>query len=237
MDIKTFTISSGPRQIKGLLNLPSGSRKVPFIIACHGLFSSRETDKFKTIANLFPQHGIAVVLFDFGGCGESSGHIADSTASNRLQDLKSVVHYASTYPRLSDKIGLMGSSFGGFVSVLYASKYPINALSLWATPYNLREIKKNLSRQDLEKINEERFFTDADCYDIPSLLTSISTVQVIQCADDEIVPASHPGEIYNRVCDPKELLLIPDGDHSISNPDDRDKALQSCLNWFCHYLQ
>lgn len=237
MDVDTFSVSAGPRRINGRIFLPSRRRKSPFVIACHGLLSNMTGDKFQAIARRFPQHGIGVVLFDFGGCGESSGSLAESTATNRLQDLTSVVNHAKTHPCLLPDMGIMGSSFGGFVSILYASRYPAPPLSLWATPCNLRDIKGNLPSQDLDRLNEPAFFHDAGRYEMEKCLKSLSTVQVIQCAADEIVPASHPEKIYTAVCDPKEFLIIPGADHAITDKRLREQALVSCLNWFRSHLK
>jgi len=111
-----FTLSLQDRTIKGTLHLP-GIKRPPFVITCHGLFSSMESDKFTAIAKTFTNAGMAAFRFDFSGCGKSSGKIADTTVSKRIEELKSVVCFAKTHPSLGKKFGIIGSSLGGFVSL------------------------------------------------------------------------------------------------------------------------
>jgi len=58
--------------------------------------------------------------FDFFGHGESAGEFADMTISETVDDVRSAVLFlkSSGY----DRMGLVGSSFGGFASILAAGQ-------------------------------------------------------------------------------------------------------------------
>ena len=65
-------IGKQQERISLVLHLPSESPSFCFI-ACHGMFSSKDSDKFIAIAERFTQEGIAVLRFDDRGVGKSGG--------------------------------------------------------------------------------------------------------------------------------------------------------------------
>jgi len=232
---ESFRLSVEERTISGILHLPSIA-KPPCVITAHGLFSSKDSDKFISIADYFTHNGLAVIRFDFGGCGESAGSIADTTVSRRRSELKAVVDFARQHPSLSPRLGLLGSSLGGYVSLLYAAQdRAVRALSVWATPYTLMELRHNIPEHELRRL-KQNFFVDAAQYHLESVLSEIATVQIIHGKSDTIVPYTHAQQLFSRVCQPKELHIIPEGDHSLTGPSDRKRAIEHSMRWFLTYL-
>ncbi len=224
-----FTLSLPDRTINGALHLP-GIKKPPFVITCHGLFSSMESDKFTAIAKTFTNAGIAAIRFDFSGCGKSSGKIADTTVSKRIEELKRVAGFAKAHPSLGKKFGIIGSSLGGFVSLFFAAEHPVDVMSVWATPYDLSEICKNIPESELSMLNQT-FFDDAEKYSLPSILSKINKLQILQGKKDLTVPWQHAQKIYAIANKPKNLLFFKEGDHSISEKHDRESAIRVSLDW------
>ena len=89
MNQEKFQIAVQDRVIDGVLHLCGNS--APAVITCHGLFSNKHSEKFVRIAETFSREGFAVVRFDFGGCEKTTGDIADTTVTSRLQALKAVM--------------------------------------------------------------------------------------------------------------------------------------------------
>ncbi len=233
MDEKFF-IDVEERKICGVLHLPEKS-KPACVITCHGLFSSKDSDKFTGIAERFTRESLAVIRFDFSGCGESSGHISDTTVSRRLQELEAVAAFAGNHQSLGRQQCLLGSSLGGYLSLLYALKHPGTILSLWATPYDLLEISENIPPSDLKQLKQE-FFIDARTYSLASILGAVSHIQLIQGQKDSIVPWRHAEEIFFRANEPKELVILPEGDHSLTGAFEREKAVSKSLAWFLQHI-
>jgi alpha-beta hydrolase superfamily lysophospholipase len=224
-----FKLNLPDRIIHGVLHLPN-SKNPPYVITCHGLFSTMESDKFTAIADVFTNAGIAAIRFDFSGCGKSSGNISDTTISRRIEELSKVVDFTKNHPALGEKFGIVGSSLGGFVSLFFAAEHPVEALSVWATPYNLAETCKNIPENDLKVLNQS-FFDDALKYKLSSILKKINNLQVIQGKKDLTVPWQHAEKIYKSAKHTKKLLFSPEGDHSISEKYDREKAVNESLKW------
>ncbi len=230
-----FTLQVAERRIAGIVHLPTEAATPPYIITCHGLFSSKESAKFTSIAEYYTKRGLAVVRFDFSGCGESSGDIADTTVTRRFEELEHVAAYAAQHPRLGEKYAILGSSLGGYLALLYAGTYRVQALSIWATPFVLPEIEPNIPREDLARL-KETFFRDARSYDLESILGTIHTVQILHGMYDEVVPWKHAEMIHERVNDPKNLELFSEGDHSLTGGTDRRRAIEASCAWCMQHL-
>ena len=232
--IVQFELTVEDRSIAGALHLPAGRQSTPWAVLCHGLFSSMASEKFMALAELLSLSGIAALRFDYSGCGKSTGTIADTTVTRRLQELGAVVNFADNHTALSQNCALMGSSLGGFVALLFAGGHSCRALSLWATPYDLTTIKDNIPSQDLQRLKPD-FFTDAAGYNLGAYQTD-TPMQIIHGTCDEIVPASHADRLYKKNNPRHQCVIIPNADHSISSPQHRKIALDACVKWFKQQL-
>ncbi len=201
---------------------------------CHGLFSSMASEKFTELAACLCRTGIAALRFDFSGCGASSGSIADTTVTRRLQELDAVVRFAESDHRLGRNSGLMGSSLGGFVALLYAEGRSCNALSVWAAPYELSIIRDNIPPEDLARLKPD-FFTDAARYH-PAAHRIRIPLQIIHGSRDEIVPVSHAEQLHAAARLISRPVIIEGADHTISDPRHRCIALSACCAWFQQHL-
>jgi len=222
------------RNICCMLHLPASARP-PFVITCHGLFSSKESEKFLSIAEIFTRQGIAVIRFDFGGCGESTGDFAATTVTRRLTELEAVAAFYRRHEKLGSAFGIMGSSLGGYLAVLCASRRHVSALSIWAAPYDLLALADNVPPGDLQRLRQD-FFDDARQYSLASVLGGVHTIQIIQGKRDDIVPWKHGEEIYSRAGEPKEIELLAEADHSITRKECRQRAFEKSLSWFSRHI-
>jgi len=226
---ETFTLTLPDRIIRGVLHFPE-NKNPGFVVTCHGLFSSMESEKFIALAKTFTDAGLAAVRFDFSGCGKSTGNISQTTVSKRIAELAAVVRFAENHPALGNRFGILGSSLGGFTALFYAAQHAVNALSVWATPYDLAEICCNIPDQDRNRL-DRTFFDDAAAYHLTKILGNISNIQIIQGKKDLIVPWQHAQKIYAAVNEPKELIFFNNADHSVSEQADREKALEKSREW------
>ena len=53
---------------------------------------------------------------------------------------------------------------------------------------------------------------------------------------DEQVPLSHAEVLYENANEPKNFQIIEDGDHRLTNPHHRRRAIELTLGWFKQYL-
>lgn len=95
----------------------------PFaVLWVHGFGSHRGGEKAEAVRAECARRGWTFAAFDFRGHAESSGEMADLTASRLIEDLEAVWAYLQTCG--VSRLGLVGSSMGGFASAWFAKRYP-----------------------------------------------------------------------------------------------------------------
>lgn len=227
---------SGNIKIFGVLSLASRERR-PCVIVSHGLFSNKDSLKFKEISEEFSREGLSVLRFDFMGCGESEGRIEDTTISIRLSNLDTIFEFVSNYPLIDkERLGLLGSSLGGYLSLLKAAgDERVKALVVWATPYSLVELRDKLSTSNEPPLKED-FYYELNRYSLESCLDKVSRCLVIHGSTDELVPLSHASKIYEKLKRPKSFKVISGADHRFLDDSLRAEARGYSLEWFKKYL-
>ena len=207
------------------------------VIACHGLFSDKESDKFTAIGERFAKENIIVLRFDFRGCGESDGKIEDTTITGRSEDLRAALSYVRTHkPSVSHTIGLLGSSMGGYISLLVASSdQVVKAVVAWATPFSFDGLRETIASSNSPQLKED-FYHDASSYDTGKFVPQVKNLMLLHGDRDDTVPPDHAKRLYQLASKPKQLEIIKGADHTFSNPKLREKAISYSLNWFKKYL-
>jgi dipeptidyl aminopeptidase/acylaminoacyl peptidase len=222
-------------KISGIMTIPDSGKKYPCVILSHGLISSKESSKYIVMSESLNHAGIASCRFDYHGCGESDGNIEETTLTTRVGNLNSITEYIISQGLIdSDKIGILGSSFGGSACIVKAaSDKRIKCVALWATPYRLD--KKDDGMISGIKFNES-IYTDFETYDLLSEAKKISCALVMHGEIDETVPCSEGKTIYKCLEKPKKLEIIKGADHIFSNLSHREKAIDISLNWFRRFF-
>ncbi len=113
---------SGGIRLAGSLVLPPGDRPAPAIIFVHG--SGPETrDASRFLAQFFVRRGVAALIYDKRGAGESAGDWRHASLGDLAGDVVAAVDCLKARPEIdARKIGLMGTSQGGWVAPLAATR-------------------------------------------------------------------------------------------------------------------
>ena len=86
-----------------------------------------------------------MVRFDFYGSGESEGEFSEATFTSEVEDLGSMLDYVSERPDVDHgRIGVLGLSMGGAVSIVRASRDPrIRFVCTWSAPGNFMLLSRH----------------------------------------------------------------------------------------------
>jgi uncharacterized protein len=230
-----FRLESRYNRISGIVHIPEGKGPFPCVILSHGLISSKESSKYISLAERFEEAGMIACRFDYHGCGESGGNIEETTLTIRTENLETVTDFMLHHPLVqTEKIGLMGSSFGGSTSLVKAAQDArIQCVSLWATPFRLGE-RDDGTLEDVEF--NESLYADFARYDLLAEASKVSCALVIHGHKDDVVPCEEGRAIYKQLKRPKKFELIKGGDHIFSVPAHREKAINFALNWFRRFF-
>lgn len=231
MELERVSFLSEGHKISGILHLPR--REHPAcVIASHGLLSSKDSEKYIALGHRMSEEGMAMLRFDFRGIGESEGSEEDNTISKKLVDLGSAIQFVRSHMGPKVKLGLVGSSLGGFLSLIQASKDPsIEALVIWATPLHLDDLETKEQKEDYP-LPPKAFFEDLPNHRLLPILPQVSNCLVIHGEEDELVPTEEAREIFRHLHLPKELLLIGGADHRLTQPEHRKRAIDLTIEWF-----
>src|SRR5688572_18374013 len=117
----SFTSSSG-KTLAGTLHHPLDELSRGTVILCHGMDSNRNSEKLVNLGRALAIRGILTLRFDFAYVGQSSEKFEDITYSGEVDDLRAACSFMRD--RYGGKIGVLGSSMGGTVALLFAADEP-----------------------------------------------------------------------------------------------------------------
>lgn len=226
----------------GVLSNPTGDTKAPIITMCHGLSTSKDGRTYTRLEEILNRKGLSTFRFDFFAHGESEGKFEDITVSEAVNDVHNAIHYLkeSGYSR----IGLMGSSFGGFACLIAASQLQdlfILALKSPVSDYLGLLIARD---QDIDIQNWEKtgvttvkgsdgrtlklnysFYKDAEKIKSDEAIKKIKFPTLIIHGDkDKTVPLEESIRCSHMIEDCR-LEIIKGADHTYSQPQQFERML------------
>jgi uncharacterized protein len=218
-----------------VVHLPESPSRVAAVVACHGLNASKDSDKYLLLGDVMPAAGLALARFDFRGCGESSGVEEDTTIASRMEDLEAVLAFLDGHPRLNGSVGLLGSSLGGFVALQVAARRGPLPIVTWNAPASLTELANDDLRENRGlgvpfaiEYSSGRYALAPD---------GIAQHLVIHGDADDVVSVEHGLALHERASDPCDLVIIPNGDHRLTDPAHLAQAVALSRDWLRRYLR
>lgn len=228
----------------------SNKKKAPYVIFLHGLMSGMEGTKALYLEEYCKKKEYNFIRFDNFGHGKSSGDFLDETIGSWLLGLEIVMNNIVESPPI-----LVGSSMGGWISLLYGLKYPekIKGIVGIASAVDFTEnvIWRKLPPLLQTKMQNEGWLEVKleDCtesYPISyklieearnHLLFSFDSIQInlpvhlVHGIKDADVPYNVSMQIMEKLSSQNVVLkLIKDGDHRLSRPDDLEIIANSIEN-------
>ncbi len=236
--VQPFTLEVGGFPVVGVLHLPAAPR-APVVVACHGLGASKDSDKYLLLSRLLPEVGLALARFDFRGAGESGGSYRDATTASRIADLEAVLAHLAEHPGLSGRVGLLGSSMGGFVAWHVAHRRiqsgaaPLPVVS-WNAPADLESLE---AREMSEATGlGPALVAEVRTGRLANAPSGVSHALVVQGEADEVVSPAHGRRLFECAREPRALHLIPGADHRLTDPTHRLEAVSRSRRWMTQHL-
>ncbi|MGQ9479627.1 MAG: alpha/beta hydrolase [Thermoproteota archaeon] len=250
-EIPIFLSNMGEK-ISGVIHVPDRV-PAPAVLFCHGFTGDRiETHRlFVRAARRITREGFVAFRFDFRGSGESEGEFEDMTVSSEISDLNVVIDFLKGRREvMEDKIGVIGLSLGGSVSILTAAQNQvIKAVCTWSSPADLKplsNVRKSLGTGGEEIFEKEyidlpsgyrvrkTFFMDLLKHDVLAGCAKISPrpLLIIHGSNDTIVPIQHARSLYEKAGEPKKLIIIEGADHTFNRRDWEEEVFEYTFKWF-----
>ena len=121
MNEDVVSIPSAGLRLHGALGIPAGSqgpeRRAAFLVL-HGFGSNCESPSVIQPARVLSEFGYVTLRFDMRGCGKSEGEFGRVICLEQVEDLGNALDFLARHPAVNpNRIGVIGSSFGGAVAV------------------------------------------------------------------------------------------------------------------------
>src|SRR5438270_7615176 len=112
--------STGPR-LAGTVRVPDGFKageKRAALLLLHGFGSNKNSSNVMQPTKILGELGYVTLRFDMRGCGDSEGEHGRVICLEQVEDTRNALTFLAQHPAVAGAhIGLIGSSFGGAVSV------------------------------------------------------------------------------------------------------------------------
>ncbi|MBI2865233.1 MAG: alpha/beta hydrolase [Chloroflexi bacterium] len=193
-------------RLSGTILVPDGTPPYPAVIFSHGLYSGKFSPRNLQIARELLKNGIAALLIDFTGHGDSEGTIEESSIDQQVDDLGSAVDFLAGRDDVdAQRLGVNGSSTGGTVAVIRAAGDPrIKALVL-RSPRADGAIKA-------------------------AYLVSAPTLIIAGQRDTVVVEECNA--LYAALSGEKRLEMVKGAGHLFEQPEQLRQATELTIGWF-----
>ncbi len=128
--------------------LPTSSQSVG-VVCCHALGEEKKSTHRSLVglAKNLASQGFPVLLFDYAGCGDSTGDDADGNLYRWQHNIEDAIQQLIARSRV-ERIVLVGIRIGGWLALETASHSPLcQAVVLWSPLLDLREYARSLRLQ------------------------------------------------------------------------------------------
>jgi putative redox protein len=241
----TMTSRRGVR-LAGVLHLPASRpdpAATPAVVLCHGMESTKEGTKHQALAARLSALGYVCLRFDFSYVGESGGRFEDLTISGEVEDLGGAVDFLTG--RGVTRFGLVGSSLGGTVAVLFAGREPrVRALVTIAAvalplgivqrtdPVTVAAWRRDGFRAEGGGLLRHTFLDDLERVDVLDAARRLGAATLVTHGDDDrVVPVADAYALFAALPEPKALAVTPGCDHRYSDPAHLEALLDRTVDW------
>jgi len=231
-------------ELVGSVRLCDTPEDSPAILWVHGFGSHRGGEKALAVQEESVRRGWSFAAFDFRGHGDSTGTMAQLTASRLVEDLTLV---CDALPR---RLYLFGSSMGGFAACWFARRYPERVAGVILLAPALRFLQRRRAALTPEQLRDwqsngtmeyaGRWLTaelgygliaETDDYAPETLAAGWRHPTLIfHGRADDTVPLADTIDFACAVPDrPIELVIYPTGDHRLT--EHRDAIARRAGDW------
>lgn len=239
-------------QIEGLSN--AGKNKLVFLQ--HGLAADREHQIITTLRRVFLDNGYVVVSFDSRhSLGKSGRQVEKARLSTFVEDLSTVIDWASEQNFYSEPFIVAGHSLGGASVLSYSAAHPRRVKKLIAVApvvsgrlweksclNNMPDFCRSWQTDGFyayqapnggPQVNiSYRTLEEAKSFDALTLAPGISAVPLLIAAvDDRVIPPADVQKLYDRFSRPKYITVIKNCEHNFTSRRNR-KDLSAAVKTF-----
>lgn len=230
---QSLTLDGANGKLSAVLSVPQGEKSYPLVMILHGFNGHKNMPLLTELSDQLNRRGIATILFDFLGHGQSDGSFLDMTIPGQVEDANKVYEYVSQLPHVQS-VSVAGHSQGGVVTAMLAGRLGADKIKSIALLAPAGELKDDTAKGDL-------FGTKYDPKHVPEYITLYTGLKVgraflettphlpiyetaakytgpvliVHSVDDELVPYVY-GKRFEEGYQNVQMLTLHDYDHSFT---------------------
>jgi uncharacterized OsmC-like protein/alpha-beta hydrolase superfamily lysophospholipase len=222
-----------------------------FAIFAHCFTCSKNLLAIKHISRGLTSKGIAVLLFDFTGLGESEGDFESTTFTSNIQDLFAAADFLEKSYE-APKI-VIGHSLGGAAALFAGSQLDcIEAVVTIGAPFDPYHVTKLLAEK-VDEIEEtgratvniggrpfsiaKGFIDDLKQHKPEEVAMKLrKALLILHSPQDTIVGIENAAKMYSAALHPKSFISLDGADHLLSKRADSTYAGNMIAAWVEKYL-
>ena len=191
------------------LFLPPDEQPTVGVVILHGAGSAKESHF--DFARLCRESGLAALAYDARGHGRSAGEFGPTAFGD-------VLAMCDLLRQHVPRVGLRGSSMGGFCAIHAAALDPeivaVVAICPAAEDGLLRMIRSDRPIDfDLDRAAAEPWLESLSIHDAVARLGPETALLLLHARGDEQIPYALSEELHAAAHEPKRLILLPGGHH------------------------
>lgn len=224
------------------------------VILCHGFLSNKDSRTNLRLTELLVPQGIGTLRFDWFGMGNSGGDFSRITVATCCDQLERAIGLMRD--RGYAELGVVGSSFGGLLTILVGPRHPdLQAIGLKCPVPDFPEaLNLEFGRVGIEEWQRTNYIPDVtggtapialdfafyeNCrkFDAYAAARRIQTPVLIVYGElDELVPLHQIRRLEDALPGDKKLVLLPEADHQFGRPEDFRRMTVHLANWMQAHL-
>jgi hypothetical protein len=245
--------SSSGLSTPAILAAPSTATNLG-VILCHGFLSDKQSRTNRRLTELLVPQGIATFRFDWHGMGETREQFFNMSLKQCQEQLDAA--FQKLQERGMNRLGLVGSSFGGLLAILSAHRQPtLQALGLKCPVVDFPEVLRlEFGPDAMERWESTNhipnivgdgssvplhygFYKECLTYDAYAALSHIQVpTLVVHGEQDEIIPRSQIDRLLATLNSTKKLNLIEGADHQFGRPEEFRLMTNYLSQWMVQHL-
>jgi pimeloyl-ACP methyl ester carboxylesterase len=219
--VQRLVITSGGHRLAADLHpaAPAAARPLAFVVT-HGWGSARPRD----IPAALAAAGCTALAHDLRGHGESEGHTTATSRAEWVADVVSMIDRLREEVDAGIPIGLVGASFGAYLSVLATRARPVHCLSL--------RVPADYADDGFDQPLPAQLAAGGETAAVRALRAFAGPVQIIDAEHDAVVPprliASYAAAVPAGRLRRSTLRGAP---HHLATPQLRGEYIRLLTGW------
>ncbi|MFK8032010.1 MAG: alpha/beta fold hydrolase [Gammaproteobacteria bacterium] len=237
--------------LSGRLVTPLTGETKAYALFAHCFTCTKNLAATRNIARSLANAGIATLIFDFTGLGNSKGDFADTNFSSNISDLVAAADFLTEHyeaPKL-----LAGHSLGGTAvlkaAALIDSAVAVASIGSPADPGHVSKLmtskRKEIEEHGVANVSlggrpftiKRQFLEDIESQSALDAVASFrKALLVLHAPLDETVEVENATRIFTAAKHPKSFVSLDDADHLLTRAQDSAYAGEIIAAWATRFL-